>query len=43
MGYEDDSRLLKVLSSLNRIGATINHVGTRDAAADVTATLRLIA
>lgn len=40
--YETDPRLLKTLSSLNRIGAAINRIGSADPT-DVAAALRLIA
>jgi len=42
MTLENDLRLLKVLSSLNRIGAAVNRIGSSDAT-DIGTALRLIA
>ncbi|MGC8878535.1 MAG: GAF domain-containing protein [Anaerolineae bacterium] len=43
MEYANDPRLLKALSSLNRIGAAVNRIGAHNVADDVATTLRLIA
>lgn len=43
MEYENDPRLLRALSSLNRIGAAVNRIGAHNATVDVATTLRLIA